>query len=366
MPPLSQVSHIRHARRVIAASFACGALIVAVFQFSHSQSVGGYAGLLKIGSEYDTRELIESELPGVPILEGEGHDGQLFYVIGLDPWGQSTPESIAQAAVGYRYRRIGYPLASSLAGLLDGTALLAGMVVVAAGSAGLATAAAASIALHFERSPWLSLGVAMNPGVWLSGILLTADVLALALGLLGILGYVRRWRYLTVLALAGAALTKEVAICFAIGVAGHALWTRRRGLALFLIVGSALPLAVWLAYVNTTIGDAFSTVGQSTWPFLGLLDAASIWHAQATHEITLTVLMVAFMVLGSIGLLRVDALWRWLTWPWIALGLLLSHWVWDLGSNTVRTLAPIVALTVLGLGTGREAQIQVGTTRASP
>lgn len=340
--------------------------IVLLFQVAHSQAVGGFAGLIKAGEDHPARLLITREIPGVPLAQGQGHDGQLFFVIGTDLFGVEAETTLPAGDAAYRYRRIAYPLVASLGGLLGGEWLVYGLAVTTALAAGLATGAAVQIADYYGRSRWLALGVALNPGVWLSGILLTADNLALAFGLLAVLAYLRGRLAWTSVALAGAALTKEVAVCFAIGLAGHALssgnW-RRAAWMLGIAVG---PLSFWMLYLSTAVGNPLSSSGQSALPLQGIFEAARLWPIQAAHEMALSILMLLFLVLGLFGLWRADVLFRWLIVPWIALGLLLSHWVWGLGSNSVRTLSPIIALVVLGLGNRASGLVGVPLPQTDP
>ena len=80
--------------------------------------MGGIEGLLQVGETSDVRPLIESQLGEVPLAPGSGHDGQIYYAIGLDLDGDEVGPLLDHAA--YRYRRILYPLVASGFGLFDG------------------------------------------------------------------------------------------------------------------------------------------------------------------------------------------------------------------------------------------------------
>ena len=330
--------------------FLLGTLGVGVLQWSHAQATGGLGGLIKVGEDHPLAERIMAEVPGIPVAPGLGHDGQIYYAIGLDLLGQEVPELMEpMEAVGYRYRRIGYPALASFFGILDGSSLLWGMVVVNAVSAGVAAAAAAAIASHFGRTYWVGLAVVLNPGVWLSALLSTADNLALAAGLVGLLAlFKRRWRA-AVAAFALAALTKEVALVFALGTAGYLLTRERPRSAASLFAGAASPLIAWTTFVQLRIGGLFETGANLGPPFEGIVQAASEWPAQSLQNNLLNGLVVTSAAAWIAVSRRCDRIWHWVIWPWMAVALLSARFVWIFGNNAIRVFAPLVVLVVIAL-----------------
>lgn len=343
--------------------FLIGASVVALFQFAHSQAVGGYAGLLRAGDPA-LRPVIAAELPDLPPRHDLGHDGQISYVQGLDLLGDVMPDLFPDASAAYRYRRIAYPALASLGGLLSGETLLAGMVLVSIISVGLAAAAAAAIARHYSKSPWLALSVVLNPGVWLSALLLTSDNLALAGGLLAVLAVLKGRIPWAITSLAVAALAKEVAVVFAVGLSGHLLFDRQRRAATVVLAGSLTPLLLWSFYLNEKIGGAFGSSGNLGLPLQGLIEAARVWGQQAVDENVFNAIILSFLLLGTVSLRRMNNFWRCLLVPWILLGVLVSHLVWDVGNNSMRTLAPIIILTILGSAVGSTTELS--TQERSP
>lgn len=330
--------------------FTLTVLAIGAIQFSQARSMGGLGGLLGVGESHGVREVIEKQIPGVPLVSGIGHDGQLFYAIAVDPLGRFVPEAMEpDESPSYRYRRIGYPALSGLFSVLEGHSVIWAMALLNTLSAGVGAGSVALIARHLSLTPWLAIGVLMNPGVWLSARLLTADNLALAGGLLGILACLKGRPWLATIPLAFAVLTKEVAIVFALALAGHALASKRPQVALQLVLGALIPIGLWLAYVHSAIGDVLSTSGNLSWPFGGLIEASSVWPDQRLRDNIWIAVLATFIVLACVGFSRSRPLWRWLTWSWIAVALISSHLVWDVGNNAIRTLAPIITLTVLGL-----------------
>src|ERR671918_2290202 len=87
---------------------ALGAAIAGVMLLGQASAVGGLRGLLQVGETSHLRPIIEAELGQVPLGPGPGHDGQIFYGIGLDLDGDVVPALLDHGA--YRYRRVLYPL----------------------------------------------------------------------------------------------------------------------------------------------------------------------------------------------------------------------------------------------------------------
>lgn len=338
-------------RQVFLFWFLLGSLAMAVIQYGHSHAVGGYAGLLRVGDESGLRPVIAAQIADLPARSGLGHDGQYYYLQGLDPFALHGPDFDMISS--YRLRRVAYPAIASLGGVVQGHQLLIGMVVVAILSTGAATGFAAVLAEHFKQSPWLATSVVLNPGVIIPGLLLTADTLALAFGLGGLVAYLRGRLVLTVILLTAAALSKETAFLFSIGIAGYAWTKENRGTSLRLLGGVGTLLAVWLSQIARVGGKPFESAGQLHLPFSGLAAASARWGDQSILDNAFLVLLLAGAIAGAIGLLRSDILWRWMTWPWIILSALATSAVWDLGNNAIRVFAPVITLTVLGMASGK-------------
>lgn len=335
--------------------FALGFACVAVLQVSHAHATGGIGGLLKVGQDHPLADMIMTEIPETPVAPGLGHDGQINFAIATDLTGDRVPDLMeSMEAVGYRYRRIGFPALSGLFGQLNGVGLVWGMAVLNAAAAGLAAAATAAIAQHFQRTQWVAIAVILNPGVWLSALLLTADNLALATGLLAILAFLKGRLVWAIVGLIVAVLTKEAALAFTVGLAGYA-WTATgdRRTAGWLAAGSLLPLGAWLLFVQARIGDSFGAGGGLDLPLRGLIHAAGAWPQQSPQNKLFTTVTLFFLVLGVVGLARRRELWRWLIWPWIGVALISSRFIWIFGNNSIRVFAPLIVLTVLALSDER-------------
>jgi len=319
--------------------FLIGGIAATLLVVGQANELGGYAGLLQVGEESAVRPMIEEELGQIPLAAHFGHDGQISYAIGLDLLGREVPDLLDHGA--YRYRRVLYPGVASLFGLLDGDALLAGMIVVAVLSAAAAAGLLARLVTQFGRSDWLALAVILNPGLWLSVRLLTSDSMAMALMLLGLL-WVVQGSLAAAVAFALSGLAKDSYLTTA---GGLAVSRDRRRWLLFLIPAGALT--IWSGWLTLTMGGGYSSRGNLGLPFVGIAEATSTWASFEAGEL----FYLAFALVSvAAGLLYSAFVRSWLRWPilaWSLLGVLSTNWVWDLGNNAARVFAPIAVLIAL-------------------
>lgn len=316
-----------------------GSIAASLLLLAQGVATGGPAGLLQVGEQSQLRPVIESQLGDIPLARGGGHDGQIYYAIGLDLTGEFVPDLIDHGA--YRYRRMLYPALASLFGLLKGEQLLVGMVLVSAASVGVATGATAAIARHLGRSEWLALAVILNPGVWLSARLLTADALALALMLAALYAVLTANR-LALGAFAMSGLTKEVFLTTPVGLA---MDSRRRHWPLVVI--PCVLLVGWMTWLTVSMGEGFSSRGNLGLPFLGLLDSSQVWPQLGLEELTYVGFALTSVLGGLVYAVTVKSWLRWSILGWAVLGLISSSWIWDLGNNAARSFAPLLPLVVI-------------------
>lgn len=318
---------------------AIGAVTAGILLFSQAEAVGGAGGLLQTGEASRLRPVIERELGQVPLAPGPGHDGQIYYAIGADLGAAEVPGLLDHGA--FRYRRILYPFLASGLGLLDGKALLWGMITLSIVMTAVAAGTVAWLSRSYGRPDWLALTVVLNPGVWLSVRLLTGDVLALAMMVLGLAVAYRRsgWSAASFVA---SALAKEVYLATPLGLAVRG--DRRR----WLLAGvPVLALLAWMAWLTVVMGEGFSGRGNLALPFVGIVEGARNWVHLEFEELVYLV-----FALGSVigGLLHATLRSSWLRWSiaaWAMLGVISSNWVWDFGNNAARAFAPIAVLIAL-------------------
>jgi hypothetical protein len=312
-------------------------LVLAVFLiWVQALAVGGLPGLLEVGESSSLRPMIEEQLGDIPVTDYRGHDGQIYYAMALDLAGNEIPPKLDHAS--YRYRRILYPLVASAFGLLDGWALLYGMATLAALSMAVSTGIVAAMAAKAGRSELFALSVLVNPGVWLSLDILTADVFALALMLVGLFLFVNKpTKGHIAFALSGLARETYLATPIPLGLRLRDWRT---------IVLPAGALVGWMTLLNFKFGDGFAVRGNLTLPFLGLIDASHNWGLLEPRELVFLAFALLMVVGGAISAVRRS----WVRWPliaWVALALMSSSWVWNFGNNPARVFAPILVLSAL-------------------
>ncbi|HJR90936.1 MAG TPA: hypothetical protein VJ938_00685, partial [Acidimicrobiia bacterium] len=77
--------HSATPRRAFLVWFLIGTAAAGILQIGQTRVMGGVPeGLLFAGTWQEVHVLVADELPGTPIFEGYGHDGQIFYAVGLD------------------------------------------------------------------------------------------------------------------------------------------------------------------------------------------------------------------------------------------------------------------------------------------
>lgn len=310
----------------MAAGTAAGLLLIMV----QAAAVGGWSGLLQVGESSSLRGAVTEEIPDLVTVRGGGHDGQIYYAIGLDPTGRFVPRYLEDA--GYRYRRILLPLLASLGGTLGGKGLVISMALWSA--VGLGLAAGALRTLTFPSRGTMVLLFA-NPATWLSVWMLTPDALALGLTLVGLWQWRRRpligWSFLSL-----AILAKEQYFLAVVVLALAELASRRFRPGLFALA-SGLPLAAWGSWVELAVGDGFTPRGNLTIPFMGVLSGARVWaNTPTTDQVLVGIALAGVAVAFVAGWIRRRSLWGWLALAWAGLALSSSDWVWAIGNNAAR------------------------------
>lgn len=332
-----------------------GVVVAGLLVAAQAAAVGGVAGLLQVGETSRLRGLIEAELGTVPLAPGPGHDGQIYYAIGLDPAGGEVRELLDHGA--YRYRRILYPLLSSAFGTLEGESLVWGMALVAVASTGLSAGIIAGLARRARQSEWLALAVLANPGVWVSVRLLTADALALALMTAGVYAVLVGSRS-SLLAFSGSVLAKEAFVVTPAGVgAGRSRWSV-----------AAAPIGIlvlWMAWLSLTMGSGFTGRGNLALPFTGLVEGARNWANLGGEEWIYLGFALGSVFAGIVYSAMRSGVLRWSIMGWALLGLIASNWVWDFGNNAARAFAPIVVLIAMSR-LDVDAEVEVAEAVGAP
>jgi hypothetical protein len=313
-----------------------GLLMATFLCWAQVREVGGVTGMLQVGEASALRPLIEEQLGPISLAEGRGHDGQIFYAIGLDLDGNEVGPLLDHAS--YRYRRILYPLLASGFGLLDGHALLWTQLSIGVISFAIACGLVAGMAVRSSRTEFLALVVLLNPGLWLSVQLLTSDILSLAL-MVGALWFMSTRTASRDGLFSLSVLAKDVSLATPVP-----LGIQRRDWRMMVI--PTVILLVWMTVLDLRFGEGFASRGNLDWPFLGVIDATANWGHLDGREWIFLLFGLLSVGIGAVFSLKPSWL-RWSILAWTGLAVVSSNWVWDFGNNAARAFAPIVVLCAL-------------------
>lgn len=241
---------------------------------------GGFAPTapFQVGEHWGLGEALAARGVTVTTEPGIGYDGQWYLALAHDPL--LLRHDLTSRFDNPRYRA-GRPLQGWLGWLLAAGrpgAVPLGLLALGPLAVGLGCAATARILSAFGRSPVWGLAFALVPGVWAGVALATAEPLGLALAALGLSLVLDRRMGLAGLAFAGAALTKESYLAFAVAAGLHVLLDRPVALparlrAAALAVGPGVAaLTVWWLYLITRVPvyPDRGWVGPLVLPFTGL------------------------------------------------------------------------------------------------
>ncbi|QSB14245.1 glycosyltransferase family 2 protein [Natronosporangium hydrolyticum] len=319
-------------------------------------------------------ELRERGLPVAPAdqLSQYGYDGQWFLGQALDPL-LRTDIATTFDAPRYRALRVMLPAAGWLLGAGQPGAIPYALLLVGALSVALGCAATGRIAAAYGRARWWGLSFAAIPGVVVGVAYGTAEPLGLALAALGISLALERRALLAGLAFAGAALTKENYLAFALIAAGfvvvHGYLSGTRGwwrAAIALAAPGAALLAAWWLYVAAALppdNNPHGTFSRFSPPLVGWFELlASIgqgvftadgpmadWPGASTLIATLLLLLAAVGVAGW----QRASLPAYLALGWGLYGLVIAGFLLERFLSAQRALGPAVLAAIVLLCTAR-------------
>jgi hypothetical protein len=324
-----------------------------------------------VGTSWRLDEELAARHLGVRTTPGNGYDGQWFLGLAYDPM---LGEQLAASFDMPRYRA-GRPLQAVAGWLLAGgraSAIPLGLLAVGPLAVSLGSAATARLVAASGRSPWWGLGFAVVPGVMVGVAFGTAEPLALGLAALGLSLVVDERAGASGVAFAGAALTKESYLVFAVAAAAWlALGGGKRRSARFaeatvVLAPGMLLLGLWWGYVAWKIpagpGDsqAIGVVGPplAGWGHaLGMVISGDYVPDAPVGPLGAVLLVGSLVVIVAatvLGLRRATLLGR--TGLLLGLyGLMLSGELLGRFLSSMRVLAP----TVLAAGLAIAAEVRI-------
>ena len=219
-----------------------------------------------VGTTWRLDEELAARHVPVTLTPGHGYDGQWFLGLAYDPL---LGERLADGFDMPRYRA-GRPLQAVAGWLLAGGrsgAIPLGLLAVGPLAVALGCAACGRLLAAGGWSPWWGLGFALGPGVGVGVMFATAEPLGLALAVVG-LSFVLDGRLLAGgLGFAGAALTKETLLAFAVAAAAWLAFRAGRPLRAR-AAPLAMPLTVLIPLLLMGADAPINVVGHAWAPFI--------------------------------------------------------------------------------------------------
>jgi hypothetical protein len=267
MPPLAAAPPLEAAqppwRRVLAVGIAglllAGLLLGLQFvRLDRNHLGGGLSAPFFVGTAWHLDEELAARHIHVVVRPGKGYDGQWYLGLAYDPL---LREHLADGfdMPRYRARR---PLLAMVGWLLAAgqtAAVPAGLLATLLLAIGAGCAASARLLAGAGLSRWWGLGFAAIPGVIVGVMFGTAEPLGVALAAVGLSLVLDRRLALAALAFAGAGLTKETFLGFAVAAAARLLLgsggrplERLRAAATVLLPGTVL-LGAWWWYAGRMV-----------------------------------------------------------------------------------------------------------------
>lgn len=200
-------------------------------------------------------------LPGDlrPAVTGIGYDGVGFYALALNPF---STEFIAVADdPGYRQQRILYPIAAWLLARATGQSVLLTLAIVNVLASMAAAWVVAGLAIKWNAHPALGAVAGLSPPMLVGTIHDTAEPLALALMIAGIVAATERRPLATAVLLTAAVMTRETTAVAALSLL---LWLmvrflRDRRANLAMAAAGSIPLVImagWQCFLKLEWGSA--------------------------------------------------------------------------------------------------------------
>ena len=282
---------------------------------------------------------------------GDGHDGKFFFMQATDPF-YLEPDSHAHLLdrPSYRAQRMVYPTLAGGFGLLPPMATAWSLWIVNIIAIGVGGWLTAKLAQELGLSAWFGLAFVLNPGILVSTLIDTAEVLALLFMLSGALFVLRGRTGLAVTFLTLAALTRETMILATVGAIAF-IWYEKRSVPW----SYSIPFAasgVWWVYVHTRLAG-IDTALQDTQaigpPLKGFVDAMQRWLAEPGSEVDMAmgVLLLVLSVAIAWRALRHRSLLLLMAAGFSLVSVLMVEQVWHFYFDSSRALVPLMTVYIL-------------------
>ena len=291
---------------------------------------------------------------------GFGHDGKFFFMQAMDPFFLSPEDHAAYLdRPTYRAQRMVYPLLAGGFGLLPAQVVSWSLLLINMVALGVGTWLTALLARELGLSTWFGLAFLLNPGILVSSVIDTAEVLAMLFVVAAALFLLRERLGVSVFFLTLAALTRETMLLATVGAIVY-VWHKKRSVPKVLFVPFVASAAWWL-YVRLQLGHLDESVQDTQalgLPFKGFYEAFQIWISEPGSEVDLIVgiVLLVVSVLVAIRAVTDRSLLGLMGAGFVLLAVLMVEGVWRFYFDASRALVPVITIYVLTVSASRQRQ----------
>ena len=296
-----------------------------------------------------TTEYAEERLGEVWLRAGQGHDGKYFFVQAHDPLILHPAENALVLDLPlYRSQRMLYPLVAGGFGAFGSVTIVWSMVIVNLIAMGAGTYATARVAQHMGGSAWWGLAFTLNIGLISAINISGAGIVASALAFGAVAAVLNKKHGLAIALLTLSALSREVFLVAAFGMAWWLWRDGERRTALGSVLTPVTAVGLWAIYLRVRIDrDAgASEVQEIGWPFGGFIQAIPDWMSEPLNLAAGLAIMVLFAAYVRRTLIS-SALVGWTFIGFVFLPLLFTKQVWADYFDITRAVAPAITAFVL-------------------
>jgi hypothetical protein len=300
--------------------------------------------LLAFGEDSSEQTAYARRLLGdVSTRPAAGHDGKFFFIQANDPWYLEPQEhAVLLDRPIYRGQRMLYPLLAGGFGLFPPRAIVWSMLLTSLFAMAFGATLAAKLASRRGAPEWLGLLVPLNIGLLFEFEIGGAGILAYTCCLAAVYALETDRTGLASVLFGAAALTKEVMVAFAIGVAILMGLEHRRPFWRIVVVPVS-AISVWQLYLRfrlADVPDAKDGLRDFAAPFVGIVDAFRVWMTHPTQllvDVAILAIILMFVPLALRSRLPI----AWGALPFVALASVLSAAVWRETFDLTRALTPV-------------------------
>ena len=333
---------------VVGAIVAAAYVLLILFRHGFDPSI-----MLALGEDAPSQTAYAERMLGrdVVVREFLGHDGKFFFIQANDPWILDPMEHAAFLDRPlYRSQRMLYPMLAGGFGSFTASVIVYSMVGINIVAVGIGSATTARLAQATGASRWLGLAFCFNPGVLGELDIGGGGVVALSLGMAGLLALQRRAFGWAFVGMGGSVLARETMVLFVVGAAfGYWLATRQISLKLALI--PTFAALAWRTYASFQLGpvgnpgasaDAVA-YNLSSYPLEGLALSFRTW-VEDPGRFTWTFCLILLMLMFGRRALKSRNAIGWSGVPILFLAAMLSENVWREPYDIARAVAPIFTI----------------------